>query len=253
MNQEISKIHTCCKNCVFSVYSGITQELCALNYIDTYRKKGVDIIEAYDNEKEFFLINDKKCIGYRENKWFKQFNLDNATLEEKIGKYLESNQLNYSLVLDLKKINKSELDQILLSVKSLSVTPEKIIFIRYVNDQQNFPYEYIQELLNKHELTNLPWRIQTTIESDTDYLEILHNITMNNTKSRFIVSITNKTDGLKDLIEKANTIVHKDLDQFIVLKNQDNTCLVYSVSVYRYEWFINSTNLLKKAGEHIVI
>ena len=59
----INAVHTPCKNCVFAIYDNITQTNCALHYLDIYRDKDIEILEAYDNDKEFYIINNKKCIG----------------------------------------------------------------------------------------------------------------------------------------------------------------------------------------------
>ena len=80
---SIPAIHTSCKKCVFAIYDNITQTGCHLDYIAKYREKNISILEAYDEQKEFYVIGDKKCPGYREDSWFKDNNL---TIEEKIDK-----------------------------------------------------------------------------------------------------------------------------------------------------------------------
>lgn len=99
LDDQINTIHTPCKSCVFAKYDNNTQNGCELNYLDKYRTKNASILEAYDDEKEFYIINGKKCMGYRENKWFKQFNLENSDIESKIKIYKEKNYLDYILSL----------------------------------------------------------------------------------------------------------------------------------------------------------
>lgn len=58
-------IHTSCMNCVFAEYNGITQVDCNANKLDMYE----DVISAYNEEKEFFIINGKKCLFKRIKPW----------------------------------------------------------------------------------------------------------------------------------------------------------------------------------------
>lgn len=62
------KIQTPCKNCCFATYSGITQIGCDAGRLEKFENIGTDIIEAYDEEKEFKVIN-RRCQYYREAKW----------------------------------------------------------------------------------------------------------------------------------------------------------------------------------------
>ncbi|NCA30639.1 MAG: hypothetical protein EBS93_07975, partial [Chitinophagia bacterium] len=124
LNEQINKIHTPCKDCVFAKYQDNTQIGCELDYISKYKSKNIEILEAYDNNKEFYIINGKKCIGYRENKWFDQFDLKDNSIEDKIKKFHELNSLDYLLVIDLKKINLEELEDILGQINTLEIKPK---------------------------------------------------------------------------------------------------------------------------------
>ena len=81
----IHAIHTPCKNCVFAKYEENTQTGCELDYIEKYKNLESEILEVYDNDKEFYVINDKKCLGYREPKWFEQLSMSDSSMEEKIN------------------------------------------------------------------------------------------------------------------------------------------------------------------------
>lgn len=109
---SISQIHTSCKNCVFSIYSDITQTGCALNFLSKYKEKNTEILEAYDEQKEFYIINNKKCLGYREDGWFKQFDMVGSTTDEKIKKFKETNYIDYLMLIDLKKFDNKKFEQL---------------------------------------------------------------------------------------------------------------------------------------------
>ena len=61
---------TSCKSCVFSITDkeGFKQTGCKIGRIEKYRKKGIPIIEARDEEKEFYGI-ETWCKAYREEPW----------------------------------------------------------------------------------------------------------------------------------------------------------------------------------------
>lgn len=57
-------LNTSCKECVLAIYEGKTQTGCVANRIEKFKD---DVIEAYDDEKEFYVIN-RLCNFYREDK-----------------------------------------------------------------------------------------------------------------------------------------------------------------------------------------
>ena len=55
--ETIKPIHTPCKDCTFAIYEGKTQNGCHLNLLEKYKNKNLEILEAYDEQKEFYIIN----------------------------------------------------------------------------------------------------------------------------------------------------------------------------------------------------
>lgn len=62
---NILPIHTPCKGCTFAIYNDKTQVGCQLNKIEAFKKANREIIEAYDEEAEFYIINGAICISKR--------------------------------------------------------------------------------------------------------------------------------------------------------------------------------------------
>ena len=58
-------IKTSCKNCAFAVYEEDTQIDCAFGRIEKFKDS---VTEAFDNDKEFFII-DRLCTYFRDKKW----------------------------------------------------------------------------------------------------------------------------------------------------------------------------------------
>ena len=248
IDEQINTIHTPCKNCVFAKYDHNTQVECELNYLDKYKNKNTPILEAYDNEKEFYIINGKKCMGYRENKWFKQFNLENADIQSKIEKYHATNRLDYLLVIDLKFLDITKLDSILQQISQTSIQPKKVIIIRYLDNEKSFTYSVIEKLFQKYN-TSYVWRIQTILDTSLTTEQIIHNIISLNAKNRFAIVVSNYNNDIEHMIMSSNKTVHEDLDQFEVLCNSNETCLCFSTLVYRFDAF-HGNNLLENKNNY---
>lgn len=251
LDNKINTIHTPCKNCVFAVYENNTQNDCAIKYIDKYKDNNIEILEAYDNEKEFYIINGKKCIGYRENKWFKQFNLEDSSLEDKIAKYHETNQLDFLIIIDLKSLSVEQLDDIFKQISLSDIQPKKLILIRYSDNELRFPYATIENLLKEYKVS-YTWRIQTILDPSLSYEQILHNVISLNSKYRFIVSVTQHNSDISKIIKDTNKIVHHDLDQFDVISNKTHDCIIFSSIIYRFESF-HGNNLFDNPDKYRII
>jgi hypothetical protein len=231
--QQILPIHTPCKQCVFAEYTENTQVNCRLNYIDKYRKNNIEIIEAYDDDKEFFIINGKKCIGYRENKWFEKRDMADASIQDKVSKYKESNYAHYIVVINLKNLSLLKLENICKNIHKCNIKPQKIVLIRYLDDEKNFHYNNIEEIFASTNI-DYPWRIQTMLDDKLPYEYILYEITKNNKNCRFILSVEDDVDILNALINNANNRVYDELDNFYACGTENKKIVLYSSTVYRY-------------------
>lgn len=244
---QINSIHTPCKNCVFAIYNEKTQTGCALNYLDKY----TDIIEAYDETKEFYIINNKKCIGYRENSWFNQFDMLDADLDQKVQKYHETNKLHYLVIVDLQYIDLEQLDNICAQISSSVSQPQKIIFIRHKDNSMVFTYENIENIIKKHNIL-YTWRIQTMLDDTLTYREILHNAVVINPKYRFILSIEKYSSEIENLINTINHKIHYDLGSFMVASTSDYACRIFTGGVYRFG-LVNKQDILSDKSTYEII
>lgn len=251
LDDKINKIHTPCKDCVFAVYEDRTQNECALKYLDIYKTNNIEILEAYDQDKEFYIINGKKCMGYRENKWFKQFDLDNSDLVDKIDKYHQTNHLDYFIVINLKLMSLDQLDEMLKQISCCIIQPKKVIFIRYSDNELKFPYSSVENLLKQYNVSYI-WRIQTILDLSLEYEQILHNVISLNTKYRFTVSVSSYNEDIKHIVDTTNKIVHYDLDQFDIISNKDYSCIIFSGVIYRFEIF-HGNDLLKNTEYYKIV
>tara|TARA_R110002096_G_scaffold15866_4_gene54570 strand:+ start:3226 stop:4089 length:864 start_codon:yes stop_codon:yes gene_type:complete len=66
--QEEQILVTSCKDCVFATYDGDTQNGCSQGKLEIFKNKKIDIVEAEDLTKEFFVVN-ATCFDYRPPSW----------------------------------------------------------------------------------------------------------------------------------------------------------------------------------------
>jgi hypothetical protein len=252
-SSNISAIHTPCKSCVFAIYNDKTQTGCHLDYINKYKNKDTQILEAYDNDLEFFIVNDKKCVGYRENPWFAKYGLEHSSIEKKIAKVKEVNHIDYILVINFLEIGDKEedLDNLKNTLSTLAIHPKKIVFIR--GSEGTIIYATIQKLMTDSKI-NCKWRIQTMVDESISNENILHNAINNDKSYRFVCHIKNsKCDNLNYIVLTANDIVYDKLDQFMVLTDKDSSCVLFSAGVYRFSLAENKQDLLANPDNFQVV
>jgi len=243
---SINRIHSVCKKCSFAIYEDKTQTDCALGYIEKYRSNGASIVEAYDDDREFYIINNKKCLGYREDKFFPE----NSTMEEKIELFNQKNHINYLMVINLKDLNSEDLLQMADKISQLDIKPQKIVFVRYQEEDKRHEYSKIEQVL-KTSTYDGPWQIKTMLV-EADYYSVLHEI-MNFHKSlRFVLSIKG-LGQFDNLVSAGNKTVYVDLKSFIAYTNQDGSCLLFSSPNYRYSLHTEKVDLLTETSMHTVI
>lgn len=245
----IASIHTACKKCVFADYKNNSQIGCSIGYLEKYRDINATILEVYDEEKEFYVINDKKCLCYREDSWFKQYNMQNSTIEEKITKVKETNHLHYLLIINLYDFSDNDLTKIIQEIAALSVKPQKIIFVRYANNK-TFEFKVLNDLLKKSNL-KCSWRIQSMIDDSLSYDQILHNVLSMNKGYRFILSIKSPTSDIDKIVAYGDDTVYDKLASLHVVSNNDKSCILFSAPSYRFSLLIEGKNILDNI-EHIV-
>jgi len=253
---EINIIHTPCKKCVFAQYDNKTQTSCALNYLDIYTKNNVEILSAYDEELEFYVINNKKCIGYRENSWFVQFGLENSTITDKLNKFYSLNHIDYFIVINLDDTAPDEhrVNKLCDEIKSLQYKPQKIIFVRYRKNALVYSYSFVVKFLDSCDLSKCPWQIKTMEDDNANYEDTLHNIVTLNKAPRFVLSIKLQDSySISKILQKGNEVVYKNLDRFTVISNENKENYLFSGLLYRFALLSENKNILKDTENYIIV
>lgn len=194
---------TSCKECIFAIYEDNTQVACEANRIEKFKK---DIIEAYDNEKEFFVIN-RICNLYKTKDWNNgQKDLSKAKFESSITcdilincDNIDDEMMKYIQSL-LSTINKKYIIKLFHSYQISDDKKEKIKNLVYT-DHNIFVSMYI----NKAEYI---------------YLTLLKSASAFHT----IVDETNYI-GIEKFILDIDTIINEDLGRGLIFKSGSKTAI----------------------------
>jgi hypothetical protein len=115
---------TSCKLCIFAKYDGITQTDCSLDKIEDAKVGGHTVLGAYDEDKEFFIIPNYICMGYRTEEWREKHK--SANLAELVK---EESTLKYHAIIFLK--HQTDLaKQRIEELQAEAIPPEAITIVR---------------------------------------------------------------------------------------------------------------------------
>lgn len=161
-NKKISLVHTPCKECVFAIYDNKLQTGCAANMLDKFAKSGYEILEVYDNEKEFYVINNKKCIFMRKKAWLDKHNLTN--IDNALFKATEENNVKYILILNINQdTTQTHIDKILGYFDKQTPRPVGVLIMTDKRDKLQIRVQELAKYLSNKKIN---WRIQQFVDED---------------------------------------------------------------------------------------
>lgn len=228
----MSKFHTPCKQCYFAEYTEKTQTGCSMGLIEEYKKtEHIKVIEAYDEEKEFFVIDGKQCAGYKEPKYFESRNIENLTREEKVAYVKDKLKLKYIAIINCYEIDLETLANIVEELKQAEVQPDCIMIC--INENSRFgPHEYYK-VLNKSKIKSR-WKIRNVTHKDQTHIVTVHEvINLGAENCNFVLSVDGDFTNLSKIINEANDITYKRFGRFVVLSNKNKETILFNKFVYK--------------------
>jgi len=217
------KLDTPCKECIFAQYKQHTQIGCILNTLEQFRNIKTTVLEAYDEDKEFYVIQGRICHNFRTKIWHAY----NRTLEEQKAVLNKENRLNYQAII----IANNNLDQIkntLNDVLQQTLPTQHITIIKPFNSL--ISNTVLLELLKP---LKIKWRLQNTINSQTTFgnlidfvVDIIHHM---------YYAVFNAGCRIdKFFFSTLNDLVYKKLYQLTILKpNQDGNGYIVHYLVHK--------------------
>lgn len=216
IQETVDRFETSCKDCVFAQYNGKTQYGCVFSRIEKYRESGAEIVECYDNDKEFYVIKERLCNRCRNQSWVK----DGETLEDLIVRVLTESNLNIDAYLYVDQSVDSMLD-ILKSLESLNnqiYQPKEIVVVN--NSRGKIKSSAIIKILQQK--SEIKWSVESIngIQTKSSALNVAIN---KNKKSMFMLLNAGQLVPTSDYLNNINKAINYNLDRFIMLQPDDNT------------------------------
>lgn len=138
---ELNQIHTACKNCVFADYTadGIKQSGCKIGKLKDYKNAGIEVLNVYDEEKDFSVINGRVCLFYRNTEVMEQYPKD---IWEEIVK-LQTKVPYHAIVFVEPDSSFKEVKETCKKLKDQDISPNLVTLVNkqyynYTLDQQKY-------------------------------------------------------------------------------------------------------------------
>lgn len=189
-------IKTNCKDCAFAIYENQTQIDCKFNRIEKF---GKDVIEAYDDDNEFYII-DRLCTYYRNKAW--------GYTETDTSKVLRESAVGFDIIFNCSNINASQSQIITHFINNHNYYPSKIDII-LMHDYNS--YNKVKELVS-----NIARQASTKVD-----ITICENITSQvhqrllRTKNAYHALIEYPELLEINSLSKINSFINDDLNKLI--------------------------------------
>lgn len=144
-------METPCKNCCFATYEGKTQTGCVLHRLEVLRNHGVEVVEVYDEEKEFYLIKGN-CNYARREKWKER------VLEAKldpIARVKSECDFDINWFVYVNKENIDEAHKKLEQINKWKIYPDRVIMVYHDEGIPRMPI-----------YSGFKWEFQRIVERD---------------------------------------------------------------------------------------
>lgn len=226
-----------CAGCVFAKYEGDTQTGCNFGRLETFKKRGVEIIPAFDLKKEFFVVKTY-CNARREKGWAE--NYDEEKYQEQVKKEYEI-RMNFIVIVgdgrveekDKEKVSEEwidktmeELEETLIDVREQTVTPSSVVLVNnsflpqfdayHKAHEVFFDFEEVDKGGNptpiKFFISQMPWE-----KNDLDCIEEAFDSINNGYYCVF--KSGHKVD--RSFTEKLNFIINEQLEKIPYLHGYD--------------------------------
>ena len=221
---------TPCKNCNFAKYEENTQVGCHLNMIEKFTDNGVDVIEAYDEDKEFYVIKNRSCHFFRPEKWG-----INRSLEEKIDAVRLETKVPFNAIVFVDS-DYAGLKRTLGSLYRQKYKMSHIMVVRTVNSTI-WPSD-ITDLLNSR---SVRWRLENQRRPMSNW-KAFHLI-QKLCSYPYHAVFQSGYKVPKDMFEKINNAIIDDLKTFAMIEDEISDTdkigsgLIIPSAVYNHFYF----------------
>ena len=153
---NVSAISTVCKNCLFAIYDNDTQVGCKFDRTEKANNHSYyKLVEAEDEEKEFYIIDNHICPYQRTESWIHSSHED---IESMVRKEVF---MPWAAIL-FYRCDISELKQRIQELKSQSIQPNIISLVL----NSTIPAEKLKDILTDIDNSFGSWYVQKVLDED---------------------------------------------------------------------------------------
>jgi hypothetical protein len=206
----LGSVHTSCKDCIFAIYSDKTQTDCSFDKIKKLKENGVAVDESFDDEKEFFVINNHACMTYRPPIF-----LEGKTFEEAKQSARDRCSVRIGCLVMIKE-NQENLIRIIDSICNQTKQFSEVIFCANPEVQPS----KIMKLLNDKKVT-FKWSIRHIL--DSEYIgDVSINVAMQKTNCIYMSVFTSDFIIPNKFVEEIDIALNDDMQRFLLLEPIDS-------------------------------
>lgn len=194
---------TSCKDCKFAEWDGNTQIGCEQGILEKY----ASVIEAYDEEKEFNIVNNDVCLLKRP--------VNSSCSLEQARKEIS---IRYNAIIIFKaNTTKKQLEKTIKALQEQDIPPSLICVIAPFGLQ--IDVDMVTTVLKKNEISQ--WKIECQLNADTIENYIDRFIETTTEKQPWYLVVNSDYILPKDYLKQINKRYILDLEQFGIVKPVD--------------------------------
>lgn len=213
---EISPISTACKNCLFATYESDTQIGCSLNRTEKIKNHSIyELIEAEDEDKKFFILNNHICPYQRTSNWA------HANDSDIVYSVMQEVRMSWAAILFYKNNGIGAVKDRIYEIKQQTIPPKIITLVVNANKTTNDEFNALYEMIDDHFSL---WYLQKVFEDSFDERFIGDICVDKMKKHRFMFYAYFESDKPIDInyYDKIHKFVIDDMNSYGVIKDGDN-------------------------------
>lgn len=218
----ISRVHTSCKDCIFAIYENKTQTGCDFNNrTERYKEKGL-LIDAQDDENQFFIVNRKFCLAKRNYQWLKNQDFDHSTTEILVDAVRDEMSVNYAYIVYFGEATEEAIEKLhntIKAVMSSRIAPHQIVVVNNTGGTEVFEHRLVNLLTGMTHGTKTKWSLKNIVEQCDRSRALL--ISVKEVNVRLFLICDAGYEIPKEYISKLDTIVNDELKDFICITGPD--------------------------------
>lgn len=229
--EELSTLHSVCKGCIFATWQNKTQIDCELGRIEKYKQFG-DVVDAFDDDNEFYIINNRLCGTRRTKEWVDRLPLDSNLVESVYNEV----KIQYDAVIycndSSKIVSDGDFVNTINSLVNQSIKPKRIIILVHIGVPS------VQTMTNISNIvrpilagSEIQWEVQQVMEYDADRGRAI-DICIRKIKRRYYVVFNAGHIVHENFSKDLDDAVNKEVINFLLLEPLDDGNYQISLPIF---------------------